>query len=266
MNTNQSTIDFSIVAQHYDKSREVPAEIIIKAINKMECLHLIHKNNTVLDVGCGTGQFASCFAQLGYETTGIDISEEMLNVARQKSQNNIAYIKRDARSLIFDDCTFDCVVSSKLFLHIKHWQEAANEVVRVLKPGGCFMYCNELGFFSNQVRKIFRKLADEYGYTNRFIGEANLENIHQFFKKTGCIHIQIDKKDLAWKRGITYQQAFEELKNKVFVEFWMIPDITYQEMLDRTRLWIESSPEKWNSIEEMEPGLRVDIFHYLTKL
>ena len=40
----------------------------------------------VLDIGCGTGEHAIKMAQLGYEVTGIDLSQDMLNIAKEKAQ------------------------------------------------------------------------------------------------------------------------------------------------------------------------------------
>lgn len=46
------------------------------------------KGNRVLDIGCGTGEFTIMLAKNGYEVTGVDISTEMLMVAREKAERN----------------------------------------------------------------------------------------------------------------------------------------------------------------------------------
>ena len=97
------------------------------------------KHWRVLDVGCGTGNFSVKLASYGCEVTGIDISEEMLAVARQKAEGikpGIEFKRMDVYSLDFPDNHFDGVFSMAAFEFIKEPQRAYNEMFRVLKPGG----------------------------------------------------------------------------------------------------------------------------------
>ena len=57
--------------------------------------------NSLLDLGCGTGSHALHFADMGYTVTGVDLSEEMLDIARRKTESDkkIRYIQQDIRSL-----------------------------------------------------------------------------------------------------------------------------------------------------------------------
>ncbi len=61
----------------------------------------------MLDVGCGTGHFTRWYAQLGYETVGLDISPIMLNVAIQLWHG--PFYNAPAEKMPFDDQTFDVV-------------------------------------------------------------------------------------------------------------------------------------------------------------
>lgn len=69
-----------------------------------ECWRRFGKPATIVDLGCGTGTIAIPLARQGYQVTGIDISEDMLSVARQKSEaesltgkNAPAWLKQDMR-------------------------------------------------------------------------------------------------------------------------------------------------------------------------
>lgn len=67
----------------------------------------------VLDIGCGTGAFATCFAELGFKTTGVDFSETMLKAARKSSGSLVEFIQADATSgLPFPAKSFDLVISA----------------------------------------------------------------------------------------------------------------------------------------------------------
>ncbi len=59
------------------------------------------KPESVLDIACGTGNYTVVFAKQGYKATGIDISDEMLRIAREKTggKTNPRFIKMDMRNI-----------------------------------------------------------------------------------------------------------------------------------------------------------------------
>lgn len=94
---------------------------------------------TVLDVGCGTGNFSMKLAGMGCIVTGIDVSEEMLNVAREKAAEkslSISYLQMDATELIYQEEIFDAVVSIAAVEFIEDTAQAVKEMFRVAKVGG----------------------------------------------------------------------------------------------------------------------------------
>ncbi|MCM1125786.1 MAG: class I SAM-dependent methyltransferase [Lachnospiraceae bacterium] len=63
---------------------------------------LLAERNLVLDLGCGTGTLAELLAGKGYDMIGVDISQEMLNIAldkKEKSGSGILYLCQDMREL-----------------------------------------------------------------------------------------------------------------------------------------------------------------------
>ncbi len=109
---------------------------------------LIHQANIqpgqrVLDLGCGTGTLAIMVkeSQPSAEVTGLDADPDMLKVARYKSGERKAHVKFDVgftNKLPYPDASFDRVMSSIMIHHLKTPDKitTANEVFRVLKPGG----------------------------------------------------------------------------------------------------------------------------------
>ena len=101
---------------------------------------------TILDVATGTGDFAILAARcLNPERIiGIDISEGMMEVGRQKvndagMQSVIRFQKDDCTALSFDAATFDAVTVSYGARNFENLEGGLREMCRVLKPGGHLM-------------------------------------------------------------------------------------------------------------------------------
>jgi ubiquinone/menaquinone biosynthesis C-methylase UbiE len=95
--------------------------------------------NTLLDVGCGTGQLLHKAHAL-YQSAqlfGIDPAEGMVELARGKVPSATIYLGV-SESLPMADSSVDVVVSSISFHHWSDQLAALREISRVLRPGGCF--------------------------------------------------------------------------------------------------------------------------------
>jgi SAM-dependent methyltransferase len=100
-----------------------------------------------LDVGCGEGRFCRRLKALGLAATGIDPTEQLLAVARERDPAGDYRLGR-AEQLEFDDACFDLVVSYVTLVDIPDFRTAIKEMARVLKPGGSLLIANLTGFTS----------------------------------------------------------------------------------------------------------------------
>jgi ubiquinone/menaquinone biosynthesis C-methylase UbiE len=100
----------------------------------------IRAGQSVLDVGTGTGVVAITAARRGATVTGLDLTPEMLEQARQSAPiaglNSITWKEGDAESLPFPDASFDAVLSQFGHMFAPRPEVAIREMRRVLKPGG----------------------------------------------------------------------------------------------------------------------------------
>lgn len=93
----------------------------------------------ILDMGTGTGFFCFLLGQLGHNTTGIDLTESMIDKARELSkqlQIQADFHVMDAESPDFADGRFDVLISRNLTWTLPNLEKAYNNWHRLLKPGG----------------------------------------------------------------------------------------------------------------------------------
>lgn len=108
-------------------------------INRLQSLS--SNSLKVLDVGCGGGFLSNELAKFGHNVTGVDISPESLNVAREHDvTKTVDYQLADAFHLPFGDKTFDVVTAMDFLEHVDRPDEVIKEFSRVLKPGGVFFF------------------------------------------------------------------------------------------------------------------------------
>jgi ubiquinone/menaquinone biosynthesis C-methylase UbiE len=84
----------------------------------------------ILDVGCGICSFEQNLPNLN--VIGLDISEEMLEEARKRSDK--AFVQGNAEKLKFEDSTFDAVFTVATLEFLDDYQKAVKEIARVTKP------------------------------------------------------------------------------------------------------------------------------------
>lgn len=102
------------------------------------------KLDTATDLGCGTGEMMKLILQQNEDKSlyGIDLSEKMLDVAKEKLGNRVKLILGDSEQLPFPDSFFDVVYCNDSFHHYPAPDKVLSEISRVLKPKGVFLMCD----------------------------------------------------------------------------------------------------------------------------
>jgi len=99
----------------------------------------VSKGARVLDVAAGTGNASIPAAQRGALVTASDLTPELLEAGARRPDAQglqIEWVEADAENLPFDDASFDVVMSSIGVMFAPHHDAAADELVRVCRPGG----------------------------------------------------------------------------------------------------------------------------------
>ncbi len=132
----------------YYSYNTAPVDVIVRNVSYY--LRARYSNEQInklkfLEIGCGAGVNLAWLAKKGVQVSGVDISEEALELAKQKLQEeNIYYdslVHKSVTDLPFDDDFFMGVVESCVVQHIRDVDrsKAFSEIYRVLKPGGVFV-------------------------------------------------------------------------------------------------------------------------------
>ena len=112
------------------------------------------KGKRVLDIGCGEGFLSRYFAGTGAEVTAVDISEALIEAAKEEEQRHllgVRYIAADAAKLsMLEPESFDIAYCHMALMDIEDYGAAIGEVSRVLRKGGRFVAVMEHPCFSTR--------------------------------------------------------------------------------------------------------------------
>jgi SAM-dependent methyltransferase len=115
----------------------------------------------VLDVACGTGNATLPAARAGARVTGLDFAPGLLEIARERAADamlEIDFVEGDAQALPFEDASFDRLVSTFGHMFAPDHRKTADEMKRVLKPGGVIAVASWMP--EGAIGRMFRVTAD----------------------------------------------------------------------------------------------------------
>ena len=141
----------------------------------------------VLDVGCGSGWATRLLAEKAFngQVTGIDISDEMVRLARESSRSvpNVDFEIASAEQLPFDDHEFTHAFSMESLYYYRNIPKALKEIHRVLKPGGLFVAVVDLYWENEATHQWIDTL-------NVPVELLSVEDYHSLFIDAGFVKIR----------------------------------------------------------------------------
>ena len=138
--------DFDKIAHTYDRLNRVMTFGLDRRWRRRAVreFSILNSQFSILDVACGTGDMVVELVKRGCTVTGIDLSDEMLAIARKKTASansqfsilNSQFQKANAEALPFAEGEFDAVTCAFGVRNFVHLEQGLHEMLRVLKPGG----------------------------------------------------------------------------------------------------------------------------------
>lgn len=116
------------------------------------------KGRKVLDAGCGQGYFSNILSKKGAEVLGIDYSEKLIEIAKDKyfSESTKFEVHDLKNPLPFKNSRFDCILCNMVLMDFDPIEPTLNEFYRVLsKNGSLVLSIPHPAFFTGKLRKDF---------------------------------------------------------------------------------------------------------------
>lgn len=153
--------DFDEIARDYDRMNHLMTAGLDRCWRKRAVQGLHGK---VLDVACGTGDMVVELLRTRHaaslQVTGVDLSEEMMAIAKRKAPQ-AEYRLADVERLPFGDASFDAVTCAFGVRNFVHLEQGLHEMLRVLKPGGKLVIL-ELATPDNALIRSFYRLYSHH--------------------------------------------------------------------------------------------------------
>ena len=201
-------VDSKSTIRWYDANAETYASniepyISIALANKF--IKLLGKGKKILDAGSAAGRDSHYFFNKGLEVTGVDLSEELIEIARKKCPE-IEFIKADFRKLPFEDNFFDGVWAHAALVHMEKIEDikrALKEFKKVLKKDGILYVYVKTG------KKETDIVSDKLSGHKRFFRYYSKEQIEGLIKELNfkIISSEFDK-DLAGRIDVQWIAVF----------------------------------------------------------
>ena len=144
--------------------------------------HVPQNCNHALEIGCGTGAFSRRLAQRAQRVTAIDLSSEMVRVARSRSNqlSNLDFEVADLMSRDFPAAHFDCIATIATLHHLP-LRAALLKLIDALRPGGMLLVLDLFEIESNLLKlsgardAMLNAVAGAVSVSLRFIHNGRLK-------------------------------------------------------------------------------------------
>ena len=212
---------YDTISNEYDGlNRVISFGIDLKWRNKVVEIVGLQNPDSILDIATGTGDLAINLTKTNAKKIiGLDISEGMLNVGREKINlkqlnHTIDMVVGDSENLPFENGSFDAITVAFGVRNFETLEKGLSEILRVLKPGGIFViletsvptkfpfrqgYFMHTKIFLPLIGKLFSRDKQAYGYLSASAAKFPYgEAFNNILKKTGFIQV----KDLPQTFGV----------------------------------------------------------------
>jgi SAM-dependent methyltransferase len=228
----EGSINFDRAASFYDKTRALAPGAYETILGLLK--DGLEGRGPALEIGVGTGRFAVPLARMGFDITGIDLSEAMLKqlIVNSNGEDLVRLARADATKLPFPDDTFGASLTFWVFHLIPDWRHAADELVRVVRPDGALIV--EIGGWDAALRldTMFCVFA---GIEPRHLGLNDIGDLDDHLGTHGFVRRDLD--EVHDKDTGTIEDIIKRYERGTYSFTWRVPEETRLEAGKKLREW-----------------------------
>lgn len=238
-------VDYNEISKIYDDVREGDVILINRFLQELPSGVAL----SILDIGCGTGNYTDLFQKVtqakGHQVYGIEPSEGMLSKAREKN-SQIIFQQATADDIPAQDDFFDFVYMTDVIHHIPDIRRMFVEIHRVLKPHGkaCIVTQSHRQIESRPIVQFFPGTArvdkERYPDIDKIITAAQSADLTHLKRETLFV-------DEVRELGMDY---LELVRKKGYSMLHLLTDDEYQTGLDKLESMLKNGPVKSRSAGE----------------
>jgi 2-polyprenyl-3-methyl-5-hydroxy-6-metoxy-1,4-benzoquinol methylase len=156
-------------------------------------------NSTILDVACGRGRHSKFLAAQGFDVTGIDLSFDNIEYAKQFEKENLHFYQHDMRMPMWSnyfDYAFNFFTSFGYFATRREHDDAISIIAKSLKPKGILMFDylnvhyvedrlvhNEIKMMGDTKYEIHRWMNENHFYKKIIVADSSLNTQQEFCER-----------------------------------------------------------------------------------
>jgi ubiquinone/menaquinone biosynthesis C-methylase UbiE len=244
------SLNFDRAAAAYDATRGYPPDVAEQIGAAIVEAASAQPDTRFLEVGIGTGRIALPIARRGYDYTGVDISEKMLDQLRAKAQMlqqeaarasapplRLHLVPADMTALPFPDASFDVVVAVHVFHLVSAWRQAVEEVLRVLRPGGLFLHCWDeyIGPEAHPLQERWAQAVREVGGEVGMVGVPRRSQVSDSLRERGLTVEML--RTVIWTTESSPKDEFDYIARRIWSRTWLVSDEVFSASIRRLESW-----------------------------
>jgi SAM-dependent methyltransferase len=229
--TDESVI-FDQAAGSYDRTRALPAETAEAQTAQLASL-LAEVAGPVLEIGVGTGRIAVPLARTGIQILGVDLSAPMLAQLAAKG-SAVAAAMASATRLPVRAHSVGAVIACHVLHLIADWQQAVEEALRVLRPGGLLLAAR--GRADGSASDLQRRIRTAAGVPEAATGLDNLDGLDQFMRERGAQPRHLPPIPNPSTR--TAEQFLRHVRDNTYSWTWAIPEAARLQAVETETAWM----------------------------
>jgi len=248
---NISHAPFDNQAERYDSRVGLSPDICSAIAQKIVAIAQVQPNDLIVEIGAGTGIIGEWLIQSSCQYLGLDISDGMLDIFRQKlhnQQQNWNLKQADANQVLPVPDSSTKVIFSSRTIHLLELEHIVNESFRIADTQGAVFLIGKIQRQPDSVRETMRKkmrnLLQEHGLSQRQ-KEQKHSQLNDLFIERNSTKIEPIKVS-SWQVTNTPQQSIDSWQQKQGLAGINPPIAVKESVLNELEVWAKT---KFNSLE-----------------